>query len=249
MIFLTIPDVKKKIKLMKETVMKNFFSVVVSMLMLLMFSGVALCSDAAPAAKQKPAKVTKASKESKAKKCKSAKVVKTPYVSVQGGLAFLKDSDVSGLKSGTVEFDRDYAFGVAVGYRFGKVRAEGEIGYQENDVDKLDSGKKMSGDMKAYSFLVNGYYDFINRTKFTPYVSAGIGVAKVDARIDKFAHVDDTGLAYQVGAGVAYAINSKLTVDLKYRYLAVANLNGIEIDGMNPEFKTNNVFLGLRYNF
>ena len=229
---------------MKEMVMKKIFSVVVGMLMLLMFSGVALCSDAAPATKQKTAKVAKASKAPKATKSTLASLVKAPYVSVQGGLAFLKDSDVSGLKKGSVGFDDDYAFGVAVGKKFGKVRAEAEIGYQENDVDK-----PKSGDMKAYTFLVNGYYDFINRTKFTPYVTAGIGVAKVDARINKFAHVDNTGLAYQAGVGVAYSINSKLTVDLKYRYLAVADLSGIELDTSNPEFATNNVFLGLRYNF
>jgi opacity protein-like surface antigen len=220
---------------MKETVMKKLFSVVVSMLMLLMFSGVAIGSDAAPAAKQKSAKASKANK---------SKSVKAPYVSVQGGMAFLKDSDVSGFKKGSVGFDDDYAFGVAVGNKFGKVRAEAELGYQENDVDK-----PKSGDMKAYTFLVNGYYDFINKTKFTPYVTAGIGVAKVDARINKFAHVDNMGLAYQAGVGVAYAINSKLTVDLKYRYLAVADLSGIELDKSNPEFATNNIFLGLRYNF
>jgi opacity protein-like surface antigen len=226
---------------MKETVMKKIISVVVSLFMLLALSGVALCSDAAPAAKQKPAKVAKAHK---AKKCEAAKVANRPYVSVQGGMAFLKNSDVSGKKTGEVGFDDEYAFGVAVGKRFGKVRAEGEIGYQENDVDK-----PKSGDMKAYTFLVNGYYDFLNRTKFTPYLTAGIGVAKVDAKINKFAHVDDIGLAYQVGVGVAYCINKHLTVDLKYRYLAVSDLDGYRITSMNPEFATNNVFLGLRYNF
>ena len=226
---------------MKETVMKKIISVVVSLFMLLAFSGVALCGDAAPAAKQKPAKV----KASKAKKSPFASIKKAPmYVSVQGGMAYLKNSDVSGVKTGEVGFDDEYAFGVAVGKRFGKVRAEAELGYQENDVDK-----PKSGDMKAYTFLVNGYYDFINKTKFTPYLTAGIGVAKVDAKINKFAHVDDTGLAYQVGVGVAYAINSKLTVDLKYRYLAVSDLNGIEIVGINPEFASQNILLGLRYNF
>jgi opacity protein-like surface antigen len=229
---------------MKETVMKKLFSVVVSMLMLLMFSGVALCSDAAPAAQQKSAKVVKASK------VKKSKSVKAPYVSVQGGVAFLADSEVSGAKSGTIEFDPGYALGVAVGNKFGKVRAELELGYQKNNVDKCEGKcKDISGDMKAYSLLVNGYYDFINKTKITPYITAGIGVAKVDADVNKIAHVDDTGLAYQVGVGVAYAINSKLTVDLKYRYIGVVDLNGIEIDSLNPEFESNNVFLGLRYNF
>jgi opacity protein-like surface antigen len=144
---------------MKETVMKKVFAVVVGFLMVLMFSGVALCSDAAPAAKQKSVKKS------------SAAVVKAPYVSVQGGVAFLTDSDLSDTRSGAISFDDGYALGVAVGYKLGKIRAEGEIGYQKNEVDQCDSScRSVSGDMKAYTFLVNGYYDFVNKTRLMPYI-------------------------------------------------------------------------------
>ena len=231
--------------------MKNFFAIVVSLMMMLMLSGVALSAEpAAPApAKQKPAKVAKVEKGKH--HLKFAQLTAGKYVSVQGGLAFLNDSDVSGLKSGTVGFDDGYAYGVAVGKRFGgkflPVRAEIELGYQKNDVD--ESKKVPSGDMKAYSLLVNGYYDFVRGKRIVPYITAGIGVAKVDAKVNNFAHVDDIGLAYQVGVGLAYHINDNWHIDLKYRYLAVAELNGIEIDRTNPEFATNNIMLGLRYRF
>lgn len=55
-------------------------------------------------------------------------------------------------------------------------RLEGEIGYQTNDVNTINacSGKicvsdvSSSGKATTLSFLANGYFDFINRTSFTP---------------------------------------------------------------------------------
>jgi opacity protein-like surface antigen len=240
---------------MKETVMKKIFAVVVGLMMLLMLSGVSLSAEpaepAAAPAKHKPAKVAKVKKEQHLKK---SQLTKGFDVSVNGGVSFLTDSDVSGAKSATVEFDKGYAFNVAAGYRLGgkfhPIRVEAELGYQKNDVDKCDANcKNISGDMKAYTFLMNGYYDFVHGHKLVPYLTAGIGVAKVDAKVNNFAHVDDTGLAYQVGVGLAYHLSDNWHLDLRYRYLAVADLDGYRITSMNPEFASHNILLGLRYRF
>lgn len=107
-------------------------------------------------------------------------------------------------------------------------RAEGEIGYQKNDFDKVTGfgiTLNASGDVSCLSFLANGYIDFHNSTPFTPFISAGIGVANIDAndfRIGGFliGSEDDTVFAYQMGAGVGYAVNKNITIDLKYRYFA-----------------------------
>jgi opacity protein-like surface antigen len=240
---------------MKETIMKKIFAVVVGLMMLLMLSGVALSAEpAAPAKvapeKQKPAKVEKAKKTQHLKK---SELTKGFDVSIQGGVPFLMDGDVSeNNKRGTVETDFGYAFGVAAGKRIAafdkRVRVEGEIGYQKNEVDDCN-GKDRTGDIKAYSFLVNGYFDFVKGKKIVPFLTAGIGVAKVDADVNDFAHVDDIGLAYQVGAGIAYHINDNWHIDLKYRFFSVVDVNGIGLDNLNPEFTSNNVFLGLRYRF
>ncbi|HPC08909.1 MAG TPA: outer membrane beta-barrel protein [Smithella sp.] len=215
--------------------MKKILSVIVGFMMLMMIPGISIGSDASPAKKAKAAKF-------------KAAAVNKPYVSVQGGVAFLTDSDVdAGIRSTAMDFDPGYALGVAAGYKMGKYRVEGEIGYQKNEVDKALSGRRTSGDMKAYSFLVNGYYDIATKTRFTPYLTAGIGVAKVDGDFNRIAHVDDTAFAYQVGAGVAYAVNRALAVDLKYRYMDTVDDFGF--GNTNPEFSTHNVFLGLRYCF
>jgi opacity protein-like surface antigen len=156
------------------------------------------------------------------------------YVSSQRGLAFFTDNEISfGSIKGTMEFEPDFEFNLAGGYNFGMFRVEGEIGYQKNDIDKVNgcfeggfggicvSDVSSSGNATILSFLANGYFDFINRTAFTPYITAGIGEAKIkinDFSIERLKIGDsaDTVLAYQVGAGVAYAVNKNFTIDLKY---------------------------------
>lgn len=182
-----------------------------------------------------------------------------PYVSAQVGMGFLMDSDFStSAGTGTVEFDPGFATGIAGGYNFGMFRVEGEIGYQINDIDNISAclggscgSASASGEVTALSFLANAYFDFANKTPFTPYITAGIGVARLD--IDDFAILgyhygdsDDTVFAYQVGAGVAYAINKNFSIDLKYRFFGTSDPN---FDGVDAEANSHNIYLGLRYNF
>jgi len=112
----------------------------------------------------------------------SAYSAEGPYVSGNIGFAMLSDSDstVPGITLES-EFDTGLALGVALGYGFGKTRIEGEIAYQKNDFDKIGAlgvSLDASGDVTALAFLLNGYYDFTNESRFTPYVSAGLGFAR-----------------------------------------------------------------------
>lgn len=231
--------------------MKKFLLVLVSLCTLLMFTGVALSAGAAaPVEKKKaPAKVTTAKKQH----LKKDELTKGVYVSALGGVAFLTDSDMKDDRRDTVDTDPGYAFALAVGKRIGaldkRVRVEGEIGYQKNEVDSRTRRDDATGDIKAYSFLVNGYFDLVKGKKIVPYLTAGIGAAKVDADVNRFAHVDDIGLAYQVGAGIAYHISDNWHIDLKYRFFSVVEVDGFGLENLNPEFTSNNVFVGIRYRF
>ena len=168
------------------------------------------------------------------------------YVSGQLGLAFLTDSDISGWSErGTLEFDTGFATGFAGGYNFGMFRVEGEIEYQYNDIDKVRGEGYGGGDVTALSSLANGYYDFVNKSPFTPFITAGIGVARIEAN-DVGGDADDMVFAYQVGFGVAYAINKNMSIDLKYRYFATEDPN---FDGVDAEFASHNIYGGFRYNF
>ena len=182
------------------------------------------------------------------------------YVSGNLGFAMASDSDltdstVPGITINT-EFDTGLAFGAALGYDFNRFRVEGEISYQKNDVDKIGAQGVFfdaTGDATALSFLINGYYDFKNRSAFTPFISAGLGFAQVE-----FNDIDISGLgfsgssdsdtvfAYQIGMGIGYAITEKVTIDVKYRYLGTEDS---EYDTTKAEFASNNFLFGVRINF
>jgi len=186
-----------------------------------------------------------------------------PYVSGNLGIAMASDSDLSETgATGTMEFDKGFAFGVAAGYGFGNTRVEGEIAYQKNDYDKLSlsvpgvgsfSGLNVDGDATSTAFLLNGYYDFKNNSSITPFIGAGLGFAKVDVGAISVPGVgtltsssDDTVFAYQIGAGVGFAVNEKVSLDLKYRYFATSDP---DFEGTEAEYSSHNLYAGVRVSF
>ena len=176
------------------------------------------------------------------------------------GVAMLSDSDVtdSTIPGITidVEYDLGLALGAALGYDFGNTRLEGEISYQKNDFEKaslLWVDVDLTGDITCLSLLMNGYYDFVNNSAFTPYLSAGLGFAKVEVNDLNVpgsglpnSNDDDTVFAYQVGVGVGYAVNEKVTIDANYRYFATSDP---EFDTTEAEFASHNFLFGVRVNF
>jgi opacity protein-like surface antigen len=186
-----------------------------------------------------------------------------PYLCGNVGLAMANDSDVTepvSLPGITLNFEFDKGFGVggAVGYGIGNIRVEGEIAYQKNDMDKATAegfagSADLTGNISSTALLFNGYYDFKNESAFTPFISVGIGVAKVN--VNDFntpgsgvpnADEDDTVFAYQVGAGIAYAVNDRVNIDVKYRYFATEDP---EFDTVKTEYSSHNVYAGVRVYF
>ena len=192
----------------------------------------------------------------------SASVYSAEGLYVSGNIGFatasdsdLTDSTVPGVTVNT-EFDTGLAFGAALGYDFNRFRVEGEISYQTNDVDKIGAQGVFfdaTGDATALSFLINGYYDFVNSSAFTPYISAGLGFAQVKFNNLNISGLgfsgsndEDTVFAYQIGIGVGYAVTEKVTIDVKYRYFGTEDS---EYDTTEAEFASNNFLFGVRVNF
>lgn len=184
-----------------------------------------------------------------------------PYVGGQFGMTFLLDSDKYGDSVIKMELDFDPGFnlGLTGGYNWKMFRMEGEVQYQKNNIDSFKvcygstcaSDVSSSGDVTIFSFLANVYLDFVNKTAFTPYITAGIGLATVEVNDFEVAgwqmgDSDDTVFAYQIGTGIAYAINEKFTIDLKYRYHDITEL---DFDGVEIDFANHDVYVGLRYYF
>lgn len=177
------------------------------------------------------------------------------YVSGNVGMAFptdsaIKDPAFAGVKP-KLEYDSGFAFAGAIGTKFDQARLEAEISYQKSDFDKM-MGVPISGDATILAGLINGYYDFKTASTITPFITGGLGFAKVEANDMAVPSLgvppgsdDDTVFAYQVGAGVGYAVNETVNIDLKYRYLGTTDL---EFGTTKVEVGTHNVMLGIRVN-
>ena len=185
-----------------------------------------------------------------------------PYISGNIGLGQMVDSTVdiksAPLGSSEIDFDNGYLFAGAFGYRISAARLEGELGYQKNDYDDIKGAfgpGDISGEASALSFMANGYYDFFNDSNFSFFLTAGLGVAKVEYSdviyapgSGGFIGLDDSDgvFAWQFGAGVGYAFSEQLTLDFKYRYF---DTDKSDFDIAKTEFASHNFTLGARFNF
>ena len=172
------------------------------------------------------------------------------------GLGFFSDSGATNSNTAIAGYDIEasegFAVGAAVGYDFfGYLRIEGEIAYQNNALAKASTAGGdvlLHEDIDSLAFLVNYYCDFTNDSLWTPYLSAGLGMAlvNVDDNTGYVGNSYDSVLAYQVGAGLGYAFDEELTLEVKYRYFATTNP---EFDYVEMEYATHNVYVGMRYSF
>ncbi len=180
------------------------------------------------------------------------------YVSADGGVSWLQDTDVSFPgASYTAENNIGPVFLGAVGYSFGAIKVEGELGFRDNNVDKLKNLSGTNGDSTdAYSVMGNAIYDFNATGSWHPFVGLGIGAAYLD--FDKVTR-NGTELysgnswefAYQGFAGLSYDLDENWSLKGQYRYFAttdgeVKTPAGVKGDA---EYANHSVMIGLTYRF
>jgi opacity protein-like surface antigen len=138
----------------------------------------------------------------------------------------------------------------------GSISVDGDV-YQENDLDEMSAtGGSISvdGDAEMTALMCNIYYDFDTGSKFKPFLTAGVGGARVEvsditspATSPYYLEGDDDYVfAYQAGVGVAYDFDGPFALDVKYRYLATSDP---EFEISETEFGSHNFYVGYRYNF
>jgi len=188
------------------------------------------------------------------------------YVSGMAGISWMNDINMdSAYNLEGEDSGEDLSLGSgltllgAIGCDYGDYRLEAEVGYQKNDVkdvtynfDGEDSfSVDFDGDVSVLSLMANGYYDF-DLGGVELYATAGVGVAQVS--MDGFGEdgspysedLNETTLAYQVGAGLAAPIADNVKLDLRYRYFATTDFTMYYTD-MNVE--SHSVLLGVRVGF
>ena len=183
-----------------------------------------------------------------------------PYFSGHLGATVLMDSTFSDTvipgSTAEAEFDTGLVAAAAVGYKTGMMRLEGEFSYRSNGLDKVtDLGGPFSasGDVTAFSGMLNGYVDLDNQTAITPFLMAGIGFSNISLDgvvIDGFPFFDedDTVFAYQGGAGVGIALAPNLMLDVEYRYFATTDPEFSD-NFLEAEYGTHNFMAGVRVSF
>lgn len=132
--------------------------------------------------------------------------------------------------------------------------------------ESLDIELKTS--IRLQTLMLNAWIDIPTGTKFTPYFGGGIGTAFIrheSAATEEPGSANPeviknsknfTNFAWTAGAGVAYAVNERWTVDLGYRYVDAGShkmhYKGDEGSGMYTslgKIRSHNIMLGIRRTF
>jgi opacity protein-like surface antigen len=202
------------------------------------------------------------------------------YGGIEGGVLFGADTDFDvELFDGatTTEYDDaislDYKLGWdldgILGYDFGPVRLEGEVGWKKAKIDEVELSPAVTGDLEEVDFdldevdldsrvsvlsgMVNVLGDFGDDDGFSFYVGGGAGRARV-----KFAGDKDSAWAWQLIAGARTALSESVDVGLKYRYFNTGNLrfggefdDGVEAFAFDADgkFSSHSVLASLIFNF
>lgn len=165
------------------------------------------------------------------------------------------------------------AYGAATPVKYGKLRGELEFGWNEDAKDSSTNAFKVitpatvnaTTETSVYSAMLNVYYDIETGTKFTPYVGAGLGYARVESKASLpdngvSTKSSDNNLAWQIGAGVSYAMTDNISFDAGYRYTDYGNVKDsgqINVAPFKKPFDVSSKYdvtsheflLGARYSF
>lgn len=183
------------------------------------------------------------------------------YLGGNLGMGFPTDSSLSnGTNSNDAEIDPGFAGILAAGWQFANgVRLQGEFAARLNQVGEITgtgAAAPFDGSMNVYSFMADAIYGIPTGTKFTPYIGAGAGIARVSANdigttLTTTVDDDDTVFAYQAIAGVEYAIHNNLFAGLDYRYFRTADteFTSAAATSVTGDYENHTVTLGLRYLF
>lgn len=142
---------------------------------------------------------------------------------------------------------------------------EGSTTYTGNntwsDTYSVDEPGFITNELRSHQLMLNGYYDFKNTSKFTPYLSAGVGVTHLKNKVsfdDVSETKSDDNFTWSVGAGVAYKVTPNVSLDLGYRYVDADEFEfsktmtdewGTQTFKSTADLSSHDYTVGIRYNF
>lgn len=189
-----------------------------------------------------------------------------PYLGVYAGAHSLQSSRaVDDLGSFGLKFEPALQGSVVCGWDFepgnplGEGRVELEYSRRRNplkEVNFVEGGFSGGGSVTADSLLVNFFGVYHDRSRWSPYIGAGIGAAIIkatDLQVTGQPLSSDAAvtLAYQVGAGLEYRLTERLSLDIGYRFFGSSRPRFTESNGHDFEmgYTSHSAVLGLKLGF
>ena len=132
-----------------------------------------------------------------------------------------------------------------------KWAVEGEIIYAKTD-STMDRGY-VAADATAFGVMANVSYEALRRDSYGVYVGAGVGYGRVENEMafafdNGKASDDDSGVMWQLKAGVTYDLSPRTALDFGYRYLVLPESPSAMIgDAFDAEIHA--LTAGVRYTF
>lgn len=197
------------------------------------------------------------------------------YLSFGGGIAFPSDAEADSTLGGTAyelkqESDNTGFLSVGIGKSFNDFRVE--FNYLQATVE-TDSFTVSSGgvgvtgsispalESEVKSYMIYGFKDFSNETKFTPYAGVGLGIASfssdnqtatVEGNAYQFEGADESVFSFALKGGASYEIAQNASI---YSEAVYQNFASYEVS--EPGFATVNndstnffgISAGLKFNF
>ena len=147
----------------------------------------------------------------------------SPYVSAHVGLdsMALKYYNAAETHHGAFFNDTAYDLSLASGIKHDlgsafAVRGELEFDFANGGIFKNEDGAQH---FRSYTALANAYIDMKTASALTPYIGAGLGYQWSYLKDNEEDSFKPHAFAWQVGAGVSYALCDHMSLDLGYRYL------------------------------
>lgn len=188
----------------------------------------------------------------------------TLYFAAQAGFSTLPTSDNEDPNNPGNNFELNTQNGLngalAVGVKFGMLRAEVEGVYRYSPNDKfVDAGgaEGADGSLSTAHVFLNGYLEFDLLGVVTPYAGLGVGYGTVSLNLkelDGTLVVDDndTIYSYQLIAGAAVNVTENFSLTAEYRYFdtitdAELTLAGVPDFVENSDIRSHEIRFGIRY--
>lgn len=145
------------------------------------------------------------------------------------------------------------------GNPLGEGRIELEYSRRSNPLDQaefVEGSVQGDGNLTTDSLLANFFGVYHDKNRWSPYIGAGVGAARIKASDLKVAGQplsNDSAVvfAYQLGTGCEYALTDNLSLDLGYRYFSSSRAKFSEAGGEDFEmdYSSHSVVLGLKVGF